>query len=281
VWFHAISSTTPLSRKEKIQNTIYIFLHIGGICILLYWITKNAYIHALQEEKFYIDKENTHLSNLPTWIQPFTTDIIPEKIPNKFCIFNPNITKAISDLYEQNPWVKKTLKIQKCYPNSLKINLALRQPFIYVQNTQKTFDLYDEEGILLKEEVNESFPLPLPILTGFDNVMQQPKNILESTFKLLKILTYHKIYVSHYNLQIATPKQYTILVFKGNQNNIIWGSLDNEDPISLQTKIQRLQKIPPQFLTQSTNTPQEIDLRFHKTIVRPIQIPKKETCHEK
>ena len=40
----------------------------------------------LYERKIYIDKENTHLSNLPLGYSLLPNDIIPEKIPNKFCI---------------------------------------------------------------------------------------------------------------------------------------------------------------------------------------------------
>ena len=85
--------------------------------------------------------------------------------------------------FENTKMLSKFFKNQSCTSSTLYI----------CTKYSKTFDLYDEESILLKE-VNESFPLPLPT-HGFDNVMQQPKYTLESTFKLLKILTYHKIYV--------------------------------------------------------------------------------------
>lgn len=93
-------------------------------------------------------------------------------------IFEANLVENVAARYEKLPWIKKVTRVEKIYPNKLRIEFIWRMPAAKVQYQLpgKNY-LVDEEGMALEpvyDEARLDSPLPLIVNAPGDRPVPRP-----------------------------------------------------------------------------------------------------------
>lgn len=252
---------------------------IGLICTLIAIYIIFQYMPYIANKvknrpEFQINQAQLTIHNLPNWITPYTTEIIPAEF-HSASIFTPQLAKTIASCYARNPWVKDVQEVAIRYPNYVSVRLILRRPYALVESQDK-WVLCDTQGISLpfQWELNEDIP-PFPTIHNLDTDLPIPgrsweKKELIQTLELLQFLERRPELEIHTVWLLATPTETekSIILITKKRCWIIWGtSLRSTIPnISEQ---QRLSALDTYFNQYDDNHPiQELDVRFGYPIVR-------------
>lgn len=262
----------PLTIQDKIFHCVTISLILFGIFIFLYLIICQAEQNLRLYPKFYVHTQSLTLRNIPAYLSPFITQIVPQDLPDRLYIFDPNLCSNIAHAYYKNPWIHKVKKVQKIYPNFVQVQVELRKPLCFIQYDD-VFFLCDSNGIRLPGEFSEVSSFSLPILRGFKENIPEIGHSWQHISNILAIIQrLQKENITIPILEISPLECYNVLIFSGVCNKIIWGVIDYPDFIDISSKVQLLKNIPYQFLQQEVEEPIEIDLRFGKMIQRIIKV---------
>jgi len=262
----------PLTIQDKVFHCVTICLMLIGLSLSVYLIICQADQSSQLYPKFYINTQSLVLKNIPSYLSPFITQIVPQDLPDRLYIFEPNLCSNIAHAYYKNPWIHKVKKVQKIYPNFVQVQVELRQPLCFIQY-EDIFFLCDSNGIRLPGEFSDITSYSLPILKGYKGNLPEIGHSWHNISNILTILKrLQKENINISILEICPQEHYQVLIFSGVCNKIIWGVIDYPDFIDISSKIQLLKNIPYQFLQQELEEPIEIDLRFGKIIKRVIKV---------
>lgn len=232
-------------------------------------------VQVMNRPEFQIGQSQLIIRNLPAWITPFTTEIIPVNFQTT-PIFTPQLANIIASSYAQNPWVKEVQEVILRYPNYASARMILRRPYALVES-QGQWYLCDAQGVRLPAQWDTPEDLPVfPVIQNVAVDLPLPGQPWKSQ-PLSQALIILQFLEKRPNLEIemiwlkATPTETeaSIVLVSKKRWWLIWGtSLHSQIPCI--TAEQRLSALDA-YLAQSEDnikTIREIDVRFGMTIVR-------------
>lgn len=115
---------------------------------MLVLIHRSVYAYLMTDDNYTIDLSSLHVADRPEWagdglVSEFKTT---GPLTGKMSIFDPDLTKHVTEHYAQNPWVAKVLGVQKEFPNTLRIKVEMRKPLVAVE-MKGQFVLVDKDSV--------------------------------------------------------------------------------------------------------------------------------------
>ncbi|RME04892.1 MAG: hypothetical protein D6805_01465 [Planctomycetota bacterium] len=206
-------------------------------------------ICALPEYKIQNNFEN---NTLPPWLNQQN---ISQLNPPKISLFQENLIFQLTYQYQQIPWIRKILSIQKSYPNHVQIKLKLRRPLCW-SYVQKDKFFWDKDAFPIhqryvhpKLQLPQIIGIPSPTTPSKKNLsaIQQACYLLHklNQHNLVQKLHITKIDLSNIHGKI-NPKESEIVLLTKHNIAIEWGRSQlstKPNPVPTSEKIQALQKI--------------------------------------
>lgn len=115
---------------------------------MLVLIHRSVYAYLMTDDSYTIDLSTLHVADRPEWagdglVSEFKTS---GPLTGKMSIFDPDLTKHVTEHYQQNPWVAKVLSVQKEFPNTLRVKVEMRKPLVAVE-MKGQFVLVDKDQV--------------------------------------------------------------------------------------------------------------------------------------
>lgn len=115
---------------------------------MLVLIHRSVYAYLMTDDNYTIDLSTLHVADRPEWagdglVSEFKTT---GPLTGKMSIFDPDLTKHVTEHYAQNPWVAKVLGVQKEFPNTLRVKVEMRKPLVAVE-MKGQFVLVDKDAV--------------------------------------------------------------------------------------------------------------------------------------
>ncbi len=109
----------------------------------------------------------------PAWCAQDLADL---KFPRRsYSVFDSALTREIAEAYLACPWVAAVERVEKCFPNQLRVELTLREPVAFVR-LPGGFHTIDAEGFVLPIEYGawDHARRPLPAIQGVASTAPRP-----------------------------------------------------------------------------------------------------------
>lgn len=111
-------------------------------------------------ERYQVYRDTLLPETFPSWVTPEIKAelMVLPGVPEKFSILDPGICQTVAQAYHQNPWVGEVLRVEKRFPNRVRVELKLRRPIVGVK-VGKFYYLTDSEGYRLSAPL-ATWPVP-------------------------------------------------------------------------------------------------------------------------
>lgn len=124
----------------------------AGICLVtvVVFMHKQIYAYLIQQPDYMISVQKRTSVQFPSWVD----DRVKQQIYSRFdrrkiSTLDPNSIQYMKNVYEQSPWIRRVRKIQKKYPNTIKVQLEFRRPMAAVRGNDRFWYLVDRKGVRL------------------------------------------------------------------------------------------------------------------------------------
>jgi len=116
--------------------------------LMLVLIHRSVYAYLTSGDDYTIDLATLHVADRPEWagdglVSEFKTN---SPLTGKMSIFDPELTKHVTEHYAQNPWVSRVLTVQKEFPNTLRVKVEMRKPLLAIE-MKGQYVLVDRESV--------------------------------------------------------------------------------------------------------------------------------------
>lgn len=135
-----------------------------------YAVTQRASLdYLVRDPRFVVAPSSLRLASVPPWIPPeypVAPDLPPE-YSQGLSIFDPKLVEIVAAAYARSPWIERVERVEKRYPNSVRVAVALRRPVAAVA-WKSRFTLVDAQAIVLpgRYDAVPHVGLPLPVIEG-------------------------------------------------------------------------------------------------------------------
>jgi len=109
----------------------------------------------------------------PSWC---AQDLANVEFPRRYySVFDSNVTREVADVYLACPWVASVERIEKRFPNQLRVELTLREPVAFIR-LPGGFRTLDADGYVLPIDHNswDHQRQPLPVIQGVTSGAPKP-----------------------------------------------------------------------------------------------------------
>ncbi|MEK7467205.1 MAG: hypothetical protein AAB074_07325 [Planctomycetota bacterium] len=140
------------SASEKPQSVLARYGFSASVAVLgvlmLVLIHRSVYAYLTSGDDYTIDLATLHVADRPEWAGDGLISEIKSTAPlsGKMSIFDPDLTKNVTEHYQKNPWVSRVLSVQKEFPNTLRVKVEMRKPLVAVERKGE-FILIDRDGV--------------------------------------------------------------------------------------------------------------------------------------
>jgi hypothetical protein len=133
----------PLLARYGFSATVAV---LGVLMLVL--IHRSVYAYLMNGDDYTIDLATLHVADRPEWAGDGLVSEIKSTTPltGKMSIFDPDLTKNVTEHYQKNPWVAHVLSVQKEFPNTLRVKVEMRKPLVAVERKGE-FVLVDRDGV--------------------------------------------------------------------------------------------------------------------------------------
>jgi hypothetical protein len=193
---------------------------------------------------------------------------------DSYSIFDPALTREVAEAYAKCPWVGNVVRVEKRFPNELRVELELRRPAAFVR-LPDAFHAIDAHAILLPlgyhrwDHANKPLPTvfgvksdPPPAGTRWaDCRVVAAASVLSTLAKDPAVVKHvHIIDVANLGGDID-PLRSEILLFTRQQVRINWGRPPDTRKFGEPPAHEKLARLR-RFLSQPLSRTASIDLRF-------------------
>ena len=94
---------------------------------------------------------------------------------DSYSIFDPALTREVAEAYLKSPWVASVARVEKRFPNELRVQLELRRPVAFVRLPQDCYAI-DSEAVSLPLDYRrwDHAAEALPLVYGVDSDPPRP-----------------------------------------------------------------------------------------------------------
>ena len=133
--------------------------------ILLVLIHRSVYAYLLVGDQYSVDLSSLRVADRPDWAgDALLSDLhAGGALQGKVSIFDPGLTKKVSDYYLANPWVSRVIAVEKEFPNKLRVKVEMRKPLVAVES-KGLFILVDRDRVRLPGVYSQVPRVSTPIL---------------------------------------------------------------------------------------------------------------------
>jgi len=127
--------------------------------------------------RFQLRTQDLIILDQPPWIPPggLAQLTLPADVIEPLSIFNPRLVEILSAAYARMPWVERVIRVEKVYPNDLRVELRLRKPVaaVYYQNE---YIMIDRKGVRLPGNYAErpEVGFRMPFVRGVRSAPPEP-----------------------------------------------------------------------------------------------------------
>ncbi len=140
------------------------------VLISFYGLYLASMVELRKNERFQLSTGDLMILDPPKWIPPGQLELIqlPDHVSEPISIFDPDLTFTLTQAYTRNAWVERVIRVEKVYPNDLRVELRLRKPVAAVWYLKRTYVLIDRVGVRLPGSYSErpDVGFRLPFIMG-------------------------------------------------------------------------------------------------------------------
>ncbi|VAX42466.1 hypothetical protein MNBD_PLANCTO02-1418 [hydrothermal vent metagenome] len=240
-----------------------------------------------QSKDYQIKSADIKVTPPPRWVPEDIVEQVIQKasLPEKLSLLNEQLTSEIAAAFEQHPWVKEVLQVQKKSPAGISVELKYRKPAAMISVKQRVYPV-SEEGVFLppgdfSQTDTERYPLVINVqsvpqgsageLWGDPTVLGAARlaKSLQDSWKSLHLAAIEVPNQIKANEKIG-EMTFRLITIGGSE--IIWGKTAGVTPskeLSVSQKIKRLQNYQKKFgRLDRPIGPYEIDIRYLERMVR-------------
>jgi len=170
----------------------------------------------------------------PPWC---ADDLAKVKFPREsYSIFEPGLTREVAEAYLASPWVAVVERVEKRFPNELRVELVLRQPAAFVRLPSACHAI-DPQGVLLPLDYQrwDHALRPIPLIFGVTSQPPRPgerwadRRVGAATAVLRALATEPAVLREVQIVDVANldgeidPLRSEILLFTRRRVRIAWG----------------------------------------------------------
>lgn len=143
------AASTPAAVPSGFFNRYGFSASVAALGVfLLILIHRSVYAYLMTDDSYTIDLSSLHVADRPDWagdglVSEFKTS---GPLTGKMSIFDPELTKHVTEHYATNPWVAKVISVQKEFPNTLRVKVEMRKPLLAIE-MKGQYVLVDKEGV--------------------------------------------------------------------------------------------------------------------------------------
>jgi len=163
---------SSIFSSKSFLNILFAVMLVGAVVVAV----QRIWAYAVGSDAFTVNTGNWDArllrKTLPDWMT-LSTGAINEHISRDdylrrpHSIFEGDLAQQVARRYERLPWIRKVTRVEKVYPNKLRIDFTWRVPVAKVRYNGEEY-LVDEEGVALDPAVYDEAGLghPLPLIVG-------------------------------------------------------------------------------------------------------------------
>jgi len=159
----------PERTEEVMGQTVLRVLLAAFILVAGYLLIREMKGYVLGLERFQVSPATLTFTAVPSWVTPEIQQQIAHipDLPERFSILERGLAIRVAEAYQRNPWVAEVERVERRFPNRLKVRLLLRRPTGAVRY-RGSYYLVDSQAVRLPLRFR-SWPQPgyrLPIVAG-------------------------------------------------------------------------------------------------------------------
>jgi hypothetical protein len=168
--FSIASSVLAALFKRWLLQFIVLFLAIGMLLAGVLWLGSYAREQLREHERFqtaFADIECNAPGPLAR--QDFLEEVrYHSRMPERFSIFEDGLAERLKTGFTKHPWVAKVLRVDIVPPQSVRVELAFRQPVLAVEVTPDLAGMGSHTSVPLRGVDNQGALLPKKVPLAAD-----------------------------------------------------------------------------------------------------------------
>ena len=143
-----------------------------GFGLTIYFCWRHVSPQVLASSEYRVEVDNVVITPSPPWIH---SDIRKEvfedlSVEGPMSIMDPDVTKRFKDVFALHPWVDHVVKVSKCFPARIEVDLEYRQPACMVATSRQWFPVDVKGYVLPWSDFSPSDLQELPKVVGIDTL---------------------------------------------------------------------------------------------------------------
>ncbi len=146
---------------------------VGSLALIVLLIHRSVYTFLTGQPSFQLKQQIAKIDITPRWADPRTGEgTVHLKVDGEtWNLFDESLVARVGKAFEENPWIRRVTKVERLYPDSVRVQYETRRPYAAVARANGLY-LIDRDAVRLPGVYADAPPCETSV--RFSGLVSQP-----------------------------------------------------------------------------------------------------------